>query len=129
MTKDYIISRVHLIISEVIVIPAAILYGFNPDAVLDIQLKTIDEENFFKAVMGLYLAFSVLWLLGILNSKFIKSALISNVIFMLGLGSGGLFSMLLDGMPTIAFSLGMFGELALGFYGLWVTLKEYSKKP
>lgn len=129
MTKDYIISRVHLIISVVIVIPVALMYGFNPDAFLDIHLNTIDEKNFLKAAMGLYLAFSLHWLLGIFNSNFIKSALISNVIFMLGLGIGRLVSILLDGMPSITFSFGTIGELVLGFYGLWAMLKEYSKKP
>jgi Domain of unknown function (DUF4345) len=128
MTKDYIISRVHLIISISIVVPAAIIYGFSPEQFLDIQLNTIDENNFFKAIMGLYLAFSVLWLLGVFNPKYIIAALISNVMFMLGLGIGRLVSILWDGTPSFAFSLGTIGELILGFYGLWVTIREYPKK-
>lgn len=129
MTKKYITSRVHLVISIAIVIPAAFIYGFNPAALLDIQPNTIDEKNFFKAVMGLYLAFSFLWLLGVFNPSFIKSALVSNVIFMLGLGVGRIISILIDGTPTVAFSLGTIGELILGFYGLWVIFNQYSKKP
>jgi hypothetical protein len=128
MTKNYIISRVHLIISIIIVIPAAIIYGFNPDLFLDINLNTIDEKNIFKAIMGLYLAFSALWLLGVFYSKFLKAALFSNVLFMLGLGIGRLVSILLDGTPSLAFGYGTIGELILGFYGFWVTIREYSKK-
>ncbi|GAL65428.1 hypothetical protein JCM19301_3888 [Jejuia pallidilutea] len=70
--------------------------------------------------MGLYLGFSILWILGICKSNYLKLALVSNVVFMLGLGFGRLLSFVLDGTPTFAFVFGTFGELVLGFYGLWV---------
>lgn len=119
-TKQNFINKIHLIISIIIVVPVAFVYGFNPDSQFDIHLNTMDEHNLLKAIMGIYLAFSILWILGILKPKYLTLALISNMIFMLGLGLGRLSSLLLDGMPTIGFVFGTFGELFLGIYGVWV---------
>lgn len=119
----------HLIISVLIVVPVAFVYGFNPNSEFDIQLNTIDEHNFFKAIMGLYLGFSIVWLLGILKVRFLKVALITNLIFMLGLGFGRLISIGLDGTPTFAFQFGAVAELVLGVYGLWLMNSQYFKKP
>jgi hypothetical protein len=116
-----------LIISVVIVIPVAFVYGFRPAFQFDIYLNTIDEHNFFKAIMGLYLGFSIIWLLGILRASFHKMALMSNMIFMLGLGSGRLLSLFIDDTPTLAYQFGTFAELFLGFYGLWVYNSGYNK--
>ncbi len=119
-TKQDFINKIHLIISLIIVVPVAFLYGFNPSSEFDIHLDTIDELNAFKAIMGLYLGFSILWILGVFQKKYLKLALVSNIIFMLGLGFGRLLSLALDGMPTFAYIFGTVGELILGFYGLWV---------
>lgn len=121
-TKQQIITKIHLIISVLIVVPVAFVYGFNPSSEFDIQLQTIDEHNQFKAIMGLYLGFSALWILGVLKANYLKLALITNVVFMLGLGFGRLLSFLLDGTPTFGYKFGTFAELFLGFYGLWVLV-------
>jgi len=127
ITKEHIITKIHLIISVVIVIPVAFVYGFNPSSEFDIHLNTVDEQNQFKAIMGLYLGFSILWILGIFKAKCLKLALITNMIFMLGLGFGRLISLLLDGTPTFGYKFGIFAELFLGFYGLW-ALKTVNKR-
>ncbi len=127
-TKQDIITKTHLIISVMIVVPVAFVYGFNPSSEFDIHLNTIDEHNFFKAIMGLYLGFSILWILGVFKANYLKVALITNLIFMLGLGFGRLLSLFLDGMPTFGYQFGTFAELFLGFYGLWV-LKNYRLTP
>ncbi|WP_435414292.1 DUF4345 domain-containing protein [Polaribacter aestuariivivens] len=119
-TKQDFINKIHLIISVCIVIPVSFVYGFNPSSQFDIQLQTADEHNFFKAIMGLYLGFSALWVLGIFKNKYLKIALITNLIFMLGLGFGRIISFFLDGTPTFGYQFGTFAELFLGFYGLWV---------
>ena len=124
-TKQDFISKIHLIISIIVVIPTSFIYGFNPDSKFNIYLNTTDEHNAFKAIMGLYLGFSILWTLGILKVKYLKIALISNIIFMLGLGFGRLLSFLIDGMPSAPFMYGAFGELVIGFYGLWVLKTHY----
>lgn len=125
--KHGFITKVHLVISVLIVIPVAFIYGFAPELQFDIYLNTIDEYNAFKAVMGLYIGFSVLWILGIFKNQFLKIALITNVIFMLGLGFGRFLSLLLDGMPSRTFIFGTCGELILGIYGIWVQTTYYKK--
>lgn len=123
-TKQDFIKKIHLIISVLIVVPVAFVYGFNPDSQFDIHVNTIDEHNFFKTIMGLYLGFSILWILGIFKTNYLKIALVSNMIFMLGLGFGRLLSFLVDGTPTFGYLFGTFAELFLGFYGLWVLAKS-----
>ena len=126
-TKQDFIYKIHLIISVLIVVPVSFVYGFNPSSEFDIQLQTIDEHNFFKAIMGLYLGFSALWILGIFKHQYLKIALITNIIFMLGLGFGRVLSLFMDGNPTFGYQFGTFAELFLGFYGVWVLGKTQTK--
>ncbi|QOD59636.1 DUF4345 domain-containing protein [Polaribacter haliotis] len=123
-TKQDFINKIHLIISVCIVIPVSFIYGFNPSLKFDIQLQTIDEHNFFKAIMGLYLGFSTLWLLGIFKNNYLKISILTNIIFMIGLGSGRILSIVLDGTPTYGYIFGTFAELFLGFYGIWVLTNK-----
>ncbi|MFT4576291.1 MAG: hypothetical protein ACI9SI_001213 [Polaribacter sp.] len=119
-TKQDFTNKIHLLISVLIVIPVSIIYGFQPSLKFDIHLDTIDEHNFFKAIMGLYLGFSILWLLGVFKPKYLKIALISNMIFMLGLGFGRILSIFLDGTPTFSYVFGTFAEIFLGLYSFWI---------
>jgi hypothetical protein len=93
-TKQDFINKIHLLISVCIVVPVSFLYGFYPDLQFNIHIDTIDQHNFFKAIMGLYIGFSILWTLGIFKNKYLKTALITNIIFMLGLGCGRALSFL-----------------------------------
>lgn len=126
--RTSIIARIHLIISVIVVVPVAFIYGFNPSSQFNIFLGTIDEHNFFKAIMCLYIGFAILWTLGIFNKNHLKTALISNLIFMFSLASGRLLSIVTDGVPTQPYVLGTIGEIILGFYGLWVLNSRYIKK-
>ena len=125
--KQDFINKIHLIISVLIVVPVSFVYGFNPDLQFDIHINTIDEHNFFKAIMGLYLGFSIVWLFGIFKTNYLKIALVSNMIFMLGLGSGRVLSLIVDGTPSFGYLFGTFAELFLGVYGFWV-LKRWIKQ-
>ena len=124
LSKSTIVQKIHLVISTLVVIPVSFVYGFAIDSQLDIAPDTIDEHNFFKAVMGMYLGFALLWILGIFKKPYLKAALISNVIFMLSLGFGRLISFVVDGLPSDAYVIGTLGELILGFYGVWVLTKK-----
>jgi hypothetical protein len=123
-TKQDVLKKIPLIISVCVVVPISILYGFNPSELFDIELQTIDEHNFFKSVMGIYLGFSILWMLGILKHQYLKMANVTNVIFMLGLGSGRILSLFLDGVPTFGYLFGTLGEIFLGCYGIWVLTNK-----
>jgi hypothetical protein len=113
----------HLILSSIIVISAAFVYGFNPNLFLNVDINTIDEENILKAIFGLYMALASLWILGICNQKFWQTATICNMLFMFGLGFGRIISIISDGIPSTIFVLGTLGELVLGIYAL-VQLKK-----
>ena len=119
-TKQDFINKIHLLISVCIVVPVSFLYGFYPDLQFEIHIDTIDEHNFFKAIMVLYIGFSILWTLGIFKNKYLKTALITNIIFMLGLGCGRALSFFIDGTPTFGYQFGSFAEILLGLYGCWV---------
>lgn len=119
-SQNQFVTKIHLLISVVIVMPTAIIYGFQLDSLLNFQLDTLDELNQFKAIMGLYLGFSALWILGIFQSEYLKMAVITNMIFMFGLASGRVLSIWLDGIPSLAYVFGALGEFVLGFYSLWV---------
>ena len=116
-------KNLHLIISVLIVIPAALFYGLFPNETLpilfDFEVQSTDLKNVFRAILGLYLAFSALWVLGILKSDFWKMATLSNFIFMIGLVFGRMLSMVLDGIPSPAFSYGISGELILAIFALY----------
>jgi len=129
LKRDTILTKIHLVISVSVVIPAAILYAVAPDLILELEPNTNDEHSFFKAVSGLYFGFAVLWILGLLKSSFLKIALVSNVVFMLGLGFGRLTSIMIDGLPSSVYLLGTLGELVLGYYGFWVLRTCFLKKP
>lgn len=126
------LKNLHLLISILVVIPVAFTYGLFPSEMLprffDFEVQTTDLKNVFRAIMGLYLAFTLLWILGILNPQYWKSATITNSLFMLGLGFGRVISLVFDGLPSLAFFIGLFGEFVLGFYALYQLNKIIVKK-
>lgn len=117
-------SNLHLSISIFIVFNIAFVYGFKPDLCFDVQVKTIDEHNIFKAIMGVYIAFSSLWFVGIVKETFWQTATISNFLFMFGLAFGRIVSIIFDGIPSTIFLLGTVGELTLGFYAFYQFKKS-----
>lgn len=127
-TLGWIFSRLHLIISVVIVVPTAIIYGFAPTTLLpqhlDIPVTTIDLSNFLRAVMCFYLGASFVWVLGIVKSNCWKVASQLNLLFMVTLGSGRLLSMILDGMPSGGFIFGVIAEFGLASFAFYQLSKN-----
>jgi hypothetical protein len=119
-------KNLHLIVSVLIVIPIAVIYGFCPNLVFNVNIDTIDEHSIFKASMGLYLAFSLLWIVGIFDRTYWIAATIANILFMIGMGVGRITSMISDGIPSTIFILGTLGELVLGFYGWYQLIRQKS---
>ena len=74
--------------------------------------------------MGLYLGMVVLWIIGIFNPRHWRTATISTVFFMSGLAVGRTISLVLDGIPSIYFSVGLALELTLAFWGI-INLNKY----
>lgn len=123
-----ILKNLHLIISLLIVVPTAIIYG-SPSVLserLDIQANTIDLSNMLKAIMCLYIGISIVWILGIWKNKYWKGATQLNILFMLSLAIGRAISMLTDGLPTDGYIFGIIAEFILGIFSIY-QLKKYSK--
>ena len=120
-------KNLHLILSSIIIIPVGLYYGFFINFIftdwVDIRVVTTDVETIFKAIMGLYLAFASLFIIGIFKLEYWKTATIGCMLFMFGLGFGRIISIIFDGFPSIVFVLGTFGELVLGFYALFQLIK------
>ena len=123
MKTTFFLKNLHLIVSSLIVIPVAFAYGIIPEKVLpvflDFKVETTDLNNVFRAIMGLYLSFSVLWILGIFKSNYWYAATLSNMLFMLGLAYGRIVSLIVDGIPSIVFFVGTIGELILALYAFY----------
>ena len=112
-----------LIFSAVGVLPVALSYGAYPSFSLpllyDIEITSNNLSNVFRAIMGLYVAFNIFWVIGALNLSLRLSALWSLFIFYTGAGAGRVLSIVLDGSPDMIFilylSLEIFGS-AISFW-------------
>ena len=80
-------------------------YGLDPNRILPklFQFHPVegDTVHVLRAIMGLYLATIILWLLGaIRGGPLMRTALISGIVFMSGLVAGRLLDILIDGWPS-----------------------------
>lgn len=121
-------KNLHLTVSILVIIPVALAYGLYPQIILpllfDFKVDAIDLANIFRAIMGLYLGMSVIWIMGIVKSKLWVTATITNITFMGGLMLGRLVSMIVDGVPGIYLLIGFVLESILAIWGL-KNLKKY----
>jgi len=121
--------NLHLVISAFVILVVALTYGITPNNTLpllfDFTVDSTDLKNAFRATMGLYLAFSCYWVMGILKSEHWRAATISNVLFMGGLALGRIVSLLFEGLPSLPFTVGLILELLLMAWGI-LNLKKYT---
>jgi len=117
-----------LIISTIILTIVSLAYGLSPNNILpklfDFQVESIDLKQTFRATMGLYLGMVALSVIGIFNPRHWRTATISTVFFMSGLAVGRTISLVLDGIPSIYFSVGLVLELIFAFWGI-INLNKY----
>ena len=114
-------ESVFLVVAAAGLAPIALSYGASPQASLsylfNIDAGDVNTRHIFRAVMGLYLALIVFWIGGAKSESLKLPALWSLTIFMLGLASGRVLSLVVDGMPhplLIAYMLLEFGFGAIG---------------
>jgi len=123
MTKN-----LHLTLSAILVFIIALTYGLFPDRILpelfDFRVETIDLKQVFRAIMGLYLGTVSLWCIGVIKPAFWRIATLSNVFFMGGLAAGRFVSLVVDGIPSVYFSVGLVVELIFACWGIG-NLKKY----
>ena len=109
------------------VFPVALTYGVNPQVTLaylyDIEVNSINLSNIFRAIMGLYIALNVFWVIGAFKNTLLLPAMWSLTIFMTGIGLGRLLSLIIDGTPYPAFILYMLLELIFAIFGFFFIKK------
>lgn len=102
-------------------VPIALFYGLAPSITLPYLLgfpvEGLQQTHVFRAIMGLYLANVAFWISGALIPSLTRPALWALLVFMAGLASGRVISLLVDGTPNfvLLFFLGaeiVFGTLA-----------------
>ena len=96
-------DRLLLILASLGLVPIALSYGVVPTKslpfLLDLPVEGQSQIHVFRAVMGLYLANVVFWLAGSATPSLTVPALWSLLIFMVGLASGRVVSLIFDGIP------------------------------
>ncbi|EDL52247.1 hypothetical protein VSAK1_01172 [Vibrio mediterranei AK1] len=110
-------------------IPIALMYGLVPSITLpflfDIDASPINVSHIFRAVMGLYLALALYWLMGAFGTQqMARSALQSLIVFMWGLGLGRAISMVVDGIPNELLVVYLLLEIGFGVVGIVLLKKD-----
>mgnify|MGYP006424601979 FL=1 len=122
-----------LLIAAAGLIPIALSYGVVPQATLkflfDISIDGTNGIHIFRAIMGLYFALIIFWILGARSAKLTRPALFSLTVFMLGLAGGRTLSLIIDGMPHWLLFVYLILEILFGVVGLLmlITLNETEK--
>jgi hypothetical protein len=112
------LTRAFLIFCAVGLVPIALSYGAVPGMSIEylfgIAVESTNATHIFRAVMGLYLAMVVIWLVGAFNPTLTEKALYCCAVFMLGLAAGRVLSLILDGVPHWLLVVYLALELVLG---------------
>ncbi len=122
------IQSIFLLLAAAGLTPIALSYGFSPvdslSFLFGIDASSVNVSHIFRAVMGLYLALAMFWVMGAMSTEYRLPALYSLVIFMWGLAMGRLLSLLVDGMPHWLLVVYLFLEFGFGLVGLKMIRKE-----
>ncbi len=120
--------RLILLLAALGLIPIALSYGVVPTKsvpfLLEFPVEGTNQSHVFRAIMGLYLANVLFWIVGALRQPLQRAALWSLFLFMAGLAAGRLLSLLLDGLPNFVLLFYLAAELllaALAFQALRKT--------
>ena len=109
------------------VFPVALTYGVNPQVTLaylyDIEVNSANLSNIFRAIMGLYIALNVFWIIGAFKKTLLLPAIWSLTIFMTGIGLGRMLSLFIDGIPYPAFIIYMLLEFIFAIFGFFFIKK------
>lgn len=127
-TKVDNLQKILLLSAAIGLIPVAFSYGLIPEKSMgylyDISVSEINLTHILRAVMGLYLAMVLFWLIGAFNTQIRQAAIYSLIIFMLGLAFGRIISLIVDGVPNSLLLIYLALELLLGVLGLLLVQKS-----
>ena len=118
-------KSIFLIFVASVLFMISLSYGIVPNITLvylyGIQVDSVNLSNIFRAVMGLYMAFVIFWIIGAFYNVFTIPALWSLTFFMGGLASGRFLSFIIDGVPHPLFILWMLLEIVGCVLGYIIT--------
>ena len=121
-------KNLHLSLSAIAVLVVGITYGMYPSTFLplffDFNVETTDLNHVFRAMMGSYFALGFYWGYSTFFSSHWRAATYSVVFFMGGLAAGRLLSICIDGIPSLAFTVGTVLETLFVIWGIY-NLKAY----
>ena len=111
MTRE----SVFLLIAAAGLTPIALAYGLMPAITVPmlygVEIDSVNITHIFRAVMGLYLAMVIFWILGATREPLRFAALCSVVVFMGGLAMGRFLSLFVDGIPAAPLVIYLFLEV------------------
>ncbi len=107
-------ESIFLLVAAVGLTPIALAYGLVPAITVPmlygVEIDSVNVTHIFRAVMGLYLAMIVFWILGATREALRFAGLCSVLVFMGGLAMGRLLSLFLDGIPGALLVIYLFLE-------------------
>ncbi|MFK7749627.1 MAG: DUF4345 domain-containing protein [Kordia sp.] len=124
-------KNLHLTLSTIAILVVGATYGLHPNTFLplffDFNVEGTDLNHVFRAMMGCYFALGIYWGYSVLFQKYWRGATLSVIFFMGGLAAGRILSMIVDGIPSTAFTVGTILELIFVVWG-FLNLKFYAKE-
>jgi hypothetical protein len=122
------IRQMFLFVAAIGLFPIALSYGLLPQKSLsylfDMTVSDPNSIHIFRAVMGLYVALIIFWLIGAFNVQVRQAALYSLIVFMFGLAAGRILSLIIDGMPHWLLAVYLVLELVFGVLGILLIKKS-----
>ncbi len=111
-------DRTLLLLAALGLVPIALSYGLVPSAsvtyLLSFPVEGTNQTHVFRAIMGLYLANAVFWLIAAGKPELQRPALWVLFLFMVGLAAGRALSIIVDGMPGFVLLFYLLAELVFG---------------
>ena len=118
------IKKYFLIFAFFVVSIIALLYGINPNwfaaTFLGVPELDLDVAHILRAIMCLYLALGLFWLISAFNDQYRNIAVLTTAIFAGGLVIGRIISLVSDGQPSPLLLLYIVMELTLVPVAYWV---------
>lgn len=121
------VQRLFLVSMSFGLFPVALSYGLMPEHSLPLLYGTGDPDlptrHVFRAVMGLYLGMICLWLVGAASPNLRIPALWTVFVFVTGIASGRVLSLILDGWPEPLLIFYLFAEIALAGISVYLIIR------
>jgi hypothetical protein len=122
------LQKIFLLIAAIGLIPIALSYGVIPEKSLsylfNITVSEINLIHILRAIMGLYLALILFWFIGAFKLQLRQAAIYSLVVFMFGLATGRVISLIFEGIPNWLLLAYLALEISFGILGLVLVKKR-----